>query len=159
MNYDSCSWWCSWLCLPCLWTMFFANMNMAKHTAHTMQGLVLWIKKLLQAKYRNHKKETCDFAPYLSLSTVVFYYILSDMDVQCVTIIRQTTRVFQNAMIDFGIKGNRNNNNDNDVDNSNNNDANDNNNNNNNNNDNNIIKWPMPLGARPRSIKNVNKIL
>ena len=23
----------------------------------------------------------------------------------------------------------------------------------------NIIKWPMPLGARPRSIKNVNKIL
>ena len=25
--------------------------------------------------------------------------------------------------------------------------------------DDNIIKWPMPLGARPRSIKNVNKIL
>ena len=24
---------------------------------------------------------------------------------------------------------------------------------------NNIIKWPMPLGARPRSIKNVKKIL
>ena len=23
----------------------------------------------------------------------------------------------------------------------------------------NIIKWPMPLGARPRSIKHVNKIL
>ena len=24
---------------------------------------------------------------------------------------------------------------------------------------NDIIKWPMPLGARPRSIENVNKIL